>query len=226
LRKATLGTFAQMSLAEARIAAGKIFEQLADDIDPREAERQAAAEATASLSVRMVPAIVAADRRRRSELATLWWADVDLAEKSIVIPADRYKTGRAHMIPLSRQALTLLEGLPRVDANVFPGRGGGKPIAAFTSLRAKIDALLDPPIDYNLHDTRRTCRTGLSRLRVAPHVAECVLGHAQQGIERVYDVYSYADEKRQALQLWADHVSRIASGYAGANNVVTLTPRA
>src|SRR5512132_2848131 len=48
VRKATLGSFPKMGLAEARIAAGKVFGQLADNIDPREAERQAAAEAKAA----------------------------------------------------------------------------------------------------------------------------------------------------------------------------------
>ena len=47
VRKVTLGSFPKMGLAEARLAAGKVFEQLADNIDPREAERQAAAEAKA-----------------------------------------------------------------------------------------------------------------------------------------------------------------------------------
>ena len=34
---------------------------------------------------------------RRMELATLLWSDVDFAEKTIVIPADRYKTGKPHL---------------------------------------------------------------------------------------------------------------------------------
>src|SRR5512134_2346573 len=42
VRKSTLGSFPAMGLAEARAAAGKIFEQIAGDIDPREADRQAA----------------------------------------------------------------------------------------------------------------------------------------------------------------------------------------
>ena len=348
LRKATVGSFPQMGLAEARAAAGNIFEQLAGDVDPREAERQAAADAKAARArtfgkiarrfldtgcdhlrpgskrniesaLRLVIAEwqdrpiatikrrdaielmdriktergpgaatkaqawlrrvfnwmlekdeieaspiagmkaqarlqprdralsddevrrlwIACDQRpfpfgrymqlllltgcRRSELATMRWSDVDFGEKTIVIPADRYKTGKAHLIPLSRQALAIVKELPRVDdVYVFAGRGGGKPLAAFTSLKAKIDALLHPPIDYNLHDTRRTCRTGLSRLRVPPHVAERVLGHAQQGIERVYDVHSYRDEKAQALQMWADHIIRTVEGDAATNNVVTM----
>jgi hypothetical protein len=82
--------------------------------------------------------------------------------------------------------------------------------------------LIDPAIDYNLHDTRRTVRTGMARLRVPDHIAERVLGHAVGGIERVYNVHHYADEKRQALQLWADHVSRLVEGDDAAANVVTL----
>jgi hypothetical protein len=55
-------------------------------------------------------------------------------------------------------------------------------------------------------------RTGLSRLRVPEHVAERVLGHVQRGIERHYNMYQYADEKRQALQDWADHVEAVVGG--------------
>jgi hypothetical protein len=38
-------------------------------------------------------------------------------------------------------------------------------------------------------------------------------------------VPSYADEKRQALQLWAAHVTRLVEGDVAAHNVVTLSPR-
>jgi integrase len=41
---------------------------------------------------------------RRTELATLRWSDIDLVERSIIVPAERFKTGRPHLIPLSRQA--------------------------------------------------------------------------------------------------------------------------
>lgn len=162
---------------------------------------------------------------RRSELANLEWSEVDFVEQTIVIPGAKYKTGRAHLVPLSRQALALLQELPRIDdVYVFPGRGGGKPIAAFTQMKAGIDRLIDPPLgDWNLHDTRRTVRTGLSRLRVAPHIAERVLGHAQTGMERHYDMHQYADEKRQAFQAWADFIDEVVQGKR--RTVVPLLPR-
>jgi integrase len=141
------------------------------------------------------------------------WTDVDFAEKTIVIPGGRYKTTRPHLVALSRQALALLEGLPRFTGPfVFSTTGGEKAIGGFGWMKRNIDALLDPPIDYDLHDLRRTCRTGMARLRVADHVAAWVLGRSVGGIQRVYNLHGYLDEKRQALQLWADHVEAVVTG--------------
>jgi integrase len=60
---------------------------------------------------------------------------------------------------------------------------------------------------FQIHDLRRTVRTGLSRLNVDEATAELVLGHVPQGIKRVYDRHNRLDERRKALQRWADFVS-------------------
>jgi integrase len=57
-----------------------------------------------------------------------------------------------------------------------------------------------------LHDLRRTCRTGLAKLKIAPHVSERVLNHAQDKIAGTYDVHDYLDEKREALEKWEQHL--------------------
>jgi integrase len=252
VRKATLGAFSKMGLAEARAAARKIFDQLDGNIDPREAERQAAAEAKAArartfgviarrfladsrhkrsvrdIERRLKPLIAAWEDRsigtirrrdvielvdavklargpyagvgalawikrvlnyavekaeiesspaigikppatprvrervlsdeevrrvwlacdqqphpfgnylkgllltgcRRTELAMLEWADVDLDEQVIIIPGHRYKNGKPHLIPLSRQELVLLADLSRLgDQYVFTATGR-KPLNA------------------------------------------------------------------------------------------------
>jgi hypothetical protein len=59
---------------------------------------------------------------------------------------------------------------------------------------------------------RRTVRTGLSRLRIAPHVAEAVLGHAAPRIQRTYDVYGLHDEKRHALEAWGRQLMQLVDG--------------
>ena len=49
------------------------------------------------------------------------------------------------------------------------------------------------------HDLRRTARSLMSRAGVRPDVAEKVLGHTLQGVERVYDRHAYVEEKGEAV---------------------------
>jgi integrase len=63
---------------------------------------------------------------------------------------------------------------------------------------------------FTLHDLRRTCRTGLAKLGVTPHIAERVLNHAQERIPGTYDVHHYLEEKRAALEKWSAHLLHLA----------------
>ena len=75
-----------------------------------------------------------------------------------------------------------------------------------------------PP--WRLHDLRRTLRTGLGRLKVAPHIAELVLNHVKTGMTAVYDKYNYQGEIAAALALWANHVMAAVDGRA--TNIIPL----
>jgi len=62
-----------------------------------------------------------------------------------------------------------------------------------------------------------------NELGVLPHVVEAILNHIsghKAGVAGVYNRASYAGEKRQALDLWAEHVLALAEGRAA--NVVPL----
>jgi integrase len=75
--------------------------------------------------------------------------------------------------------------------------------------------------EFTLHDLRRTCRTGLSRLKIEPHIAERVLNHVQPGIAGVYDRFAYLDEKRAALVKWAEHLQALTSKANGLGLTAT-----
>jgi hypothetical protein len=63
-----------------------------------------------------------------------------------------------------------------------------------------------------LHDLRRTLTTNLQKMGVPKPVAEACLNHKSgtvSGVFSVYAVHDYADEKREALQAWADHIKTI-----------------
>ena len=74
----------------------------------------------------------------------------------------------------------------------------------------------------------RTAASGMAGLGIAPHVVEAVLNHKSgtiKGVAAVYNRYSYATEKRAALDAWARRLDAIVTG-SRAGNVVELKVRA
>jgi hypothetical protein len=66
------------------------------------------------------------------------------------------------------------------------------------------------------HDIRRTVRTNLSQMKITEEAREAVMAHARPGIKGVYDVYDYADEKREALELWAARLRTVIEDVAAS----------
>lgn len=153
--------------------------------------------------------------QRVSEVAGAAWAEFDMERRLWQIPGNRRKTGEAHMVPLSSLAMDILGNLPRFAESpfLFPGPVSRKPVAGHSdgkdeAIRLLAEAGHQLP-DWRWHDLRRTCRTNLSRLGIAPHISELVIGHAVTGLLKVYDRWQYLEEKRAALESWADLIRDI-----------------
>jgi integrase len=111
--------------------------------------------------------------------------------------------------------LELIKSQPRfVNCDyVFAGRGN-VPINGFSKAKMLLDTKMTaangvPIAPWTVHDLRRTARSLMSRAGVRPDVSERVLGHAIQGVEGVYDRYSYDTEKGEALQMLSDLIVQI-----------------
>ncbi len=148
---------------------------------------------------------------RRDEIGSLARVEVDFAAATATLPPARTKNRREHIIPLSEPALRILLAQPPTDADLFfgPGRNrdwsGGK-----AGLDARIAIAGKPLAPWRQHDFRRSLSTALhERFGVAPHVVEVILGHVVRGIAGVYNRALYLDERRRALDLWAQHIMRI-----------------
>lgn len=156
--------------------------------------------------------------QRRGELALARWHEIDLDAKTWTIPDENAKAGRGHVVPLSEWAVTEFEALKRLARKsrfVFPnddGNAAADPKLITRSVARCQTAFKKKGIKpFTPHDLRRTCRTGLARLKVQPHIAERVLNHAQEKIPGTYDVHDYLDEKREALEKWAAHLQALQS---------------
>jgi integrase len=150
---------------------------------------------------------------RRNEIAGMKWDEV--VDGVWALPQSRSKTKTEIIRPLSRQALALLDGLPRIDGCFYPFTSNGvTPIASFSEPKVKLDAASGVH-DWRLHDLRRTARSLLSRAGVNSDVAEKCLGHSRGDIIERYDQHKYIDEMQRAFEALAALVERIVNPPAG-----------
>lgn len=144
--------------------------------------------------------------QRRSEVARMEWSELDLNAGLWTLPRERVKNDRRHEVPLSHQALSIIEHTPRTsDRYVFSPNG----TAPFNNFKARLCPDLAP---WVIHDLRRTAASGMARLGVSLVVIEKVLNHTAgslNGVAGIYQRHEFADEKRAALQKWATHVERL-----------------
>jgi integrase len=171
--------------------------------------------------------------QRREEVAGMLRSEISGNDQTWHLSSARTKNGKAHQIPLTDAMLRVIGSIPKSESRdgfVFTTTGKTS-ISGFAKAKSRLDKLVlerarreaqdrgdDPEhvtIDlWRMHDLRRTAATGMARLGHPIHVVEAILNHrsgAISGVAAVYNRYSYADEKRKALEDWAEHVSRVAA---------------
>jgi integrase len=156
--------------------------------------------------------------QRANEIAGLRWDEVH--NEQIVLPSERTKNKRPHVIPLSEPAKTILVAFRRGDrTHVF-----GRIDTGFQGWHVAKKVLNSRIIGKSLahwtpHDLRRTAATRMAELGVQPHIIEAVLNHVsghKGGVAGIYNRATYDKEKREALNLWAEHVTAIVEGRKAA----------
>lgn len=162
--------------------------------------------------------------QRREEVAGVSWSELDRENATWVIPAGRTKNGQPQLVPLSAPAVGVLDQL--ANGTAWPAKGlvftttGKTPVSGFSRAKRKLEIFMRDGLSeggemplWRAHDLRRTLATGLQRLGVRFEVTEAVLNHvsgSRSGVAGVYQRHNWADEKREALGRWANHVLSIA----------------
>jgi integrase len=146
--------------------------------------------------------------QRRDEIARARWSEIDDGTGCLVIPAERMKAKAAHALPLTERMRELFARLPRFEGGddfIFTTTGGQRPISGFSKWKDSLDrsvAAIGEVDPWRFQDLRRTMRTGLSRVQVAPFFAELAIAHTQKGVHATYDLHRYRDEVAAALGAW------------------------
>lgn len=155
--------------------------------------------------------------QRRGEVLNMRWSDLAIETDGAwwSIPAEFTKAARAHRVPLSPEAVTIIEDLrPRSGDGqwVFQSdrRDGAiaNPQKAADRLWARAGVA-----GATLHDLRRTAASGMAGLGVPTEIVGRILNHSRRGVTAsVYAKYGFGREMRNALESWAERVDEVVSG--------------
>jgi integrase len=153
---------------------------------------------------------------RKSELLLARWEHVDFEQAEWHIPAEHSKTGKPHIVFLSRQSIGLFKELHALAGGselVMPGRGSlTKPFAHNAINSALKVALAGQDISaFTIHDLRRTASTLLHENGWASDVVEKALNHTIGGVRGVYNRAEYEPQRREMLQFWADYIEQLTA---------------
>ena len=153
---------------------------------------------------------------RLGEVFGARWSEIDAADMLWRLPRERTKNGVAHTVPLAPQAWAIIAAQPRfAGCDLIFTNDGRRPIGGFSRLKHDLDQAMKSAVPWTLHDVRRSAASGMQRLGVPVEVIEAALNHRSgtfRGIVGVYQRHDYLDERRAALQRWADHIEQLVSG--------------
>ncbi|HHA1770875.1 TPA: integrase domain-containing protein [Enterobacter ludwigii] len=141
---------------------------------------------------------------RPSEASGARWVEIDFDAKLWRIPAERMKAKREHIVPLSPQALEILDVMKPVSAHrehVFPSRNDPKQPMNSQTANAALKR-----IGYGgklvAHGLRSIASTAMNEKGFNPDVIEAVLAHSDKNeVRRAYNRSDYL-EHRKELMLW------------------------
>jgi len=157
--------------------------------------------------------LLLATAQRRGELANMRWSELDLEARTWVIPAERAKNGKPHVVHLSDFAVSLLDEVPQfVDCDYVFTTTRRSPVSGFSKALRWLHKHSETS-DWHMHDLRRTAASGMARAGVAPYVIEKVLNHVSgtiSGVAAVYNRYGYDAERCAAMDKWGARLAEFS----------------
>ena len=182
---------------------------------------------TTIAGLRLLPLVIV----RPGELRHAYWSEFDLDEGMWRIPAGRMKMRREHLVPLSRQAVTILRelepltrrrgaALEKVDHLVFPSlRSRDRPISenTFNGALRRLGFSRD---EMTSHGFRAMASTLLHEQGWNSDAIERQLAHAPSDpVKAAYHRGAHLSERRKMLQTWADYLDNLVAGRKSSNCV-------
>ena len=159
---------------------------------------------------------------RPAEAATARWADIDFDKRIWTIPPERMKKRRPHTIPLTDQALSLLETLKQLSGNreyVFPSDRNPRTHAnsQTANMALKRMGFQDRLVSHGL---RSMASTILNEHGWDPELIEVALAHVDKDeVRSAYNRADYIERRRPMMAWWSEHIQKAATGSLSASAI-------
>ena len=145
---------------------------------------------------------------RPSELRLLRWCEIDWEARQYRKDGEEMKNGIGHIVPLSRQAIAILEGLKPVTGHhefVFANIGSKKPLSEGAARKAL--ARLGFLDQITPHGFRHMASTRLNEMGFNSDWIERQLAHKDPNATRTaYNHAEYLEQRAEMVQAWADYL--------------------
>lgn len=150
---------------------------------------------------------------RPSELRAARWDEFNFKTNMWTIPAERTKKRREHVVPLSRQAVALLQQLQEISGIyplLFVGRyNSAQPRSNTVFLMAL--RRLGYEGRQTAHGFRHIASTLLNEQGFNADHIEAQLAHVKDGVAGVYNKAKYLEQRKVMMQWYADHLDQLAA---------------
>ena len=141
---------------------------------------------------------------RNVEARESLWSEIDIDAENWTIPEYRMKSDKLHRIPLSKEALKILDEIKDYDSDVlFVGAKKGMSI----SESAFRKALTNTHPDITVHGFRSSFRVWCAEMTSYPReIAECALAHSiGSKTEKAYQRGDLLEKRRRLMKAWSDY---------------------
>lgn len=146
---------------------------------------------------------------RPSEASGAKWDEINFDERIWRIPAERMKANREHIVPLSSQALLILEVMKPISfnrAHIFPSRNDPKQSMNSQTANAALKR-----IGYGgklvAHGLRSIASTAMNEAGLNPDVIESALAHSDKNeVRRAYNRSTYLTQRIELMDWWGELV--------------------
>jgi integrase len=153
---------------------------------------------------------------RPAELRKAEWSEFDLDAAEWRIPAEKMKMRTLHIVPLSKQAITILNDLNALtgrDKYLFPSNRTKERPMSDNTINGALRRLGYTKDEMTGHGFRSMASTLLNEQGWNRDAIERQLAHSERdGVRAAYNYAEYLPERKKMMQAWADYLDGLAAG--------------